>query len=713
MTKNLRSIYCFFLLLLTPHLCFSQDVYDMGDTSFFIMKHREKQGVGYNEGYTTLAFWLSPCWKERFEPFIDARLHVFNDGRVASNLGVGCRFPTPQDQWALGWNFYYDFRNSNSHGFNQLSLGLEALSDTVDFRLNGYFPVSCYGKTTDNFLCFANDGFLTTQTLTIAIPSLYFEAGGYIPKCEIIALYGAVGPYYLFDQESHNVSSGSSWGGKARLSALVYDGIQLGVDFTYDTLFNARVQGYLSLALPFGPANMRTTGKRWKEWYPDEVTSKRAKLRRRLTQVTTRNEILPTINKCVPCTCPFPMLFVDNTAGDGGDGTMKSPYNSLRTAQEKSQKGNVIYVFYGDGTTRNYDTGFFLKESQTLAGSGTPLTLNGVKLPPLTPGLCPVITNCCRDVVHLSCFSTVNGFRIITPKENIGVVGCDVKGVNVRNNCISSGNKAILLNNVEKRSEIKSNQISNVAQEGIFIENSCDIEIENNCINHACSHGLYLSQVTNTEIKSNQIEDNNGSGIVLIAKSGTHLLNKNTIRNNDLSAIQIANTNNADFSLFGNRIQHEGANSSVIAFVEGSKSGMLINNNDLRSLTKGFDLTFSSQENAEFSLDMNNNVVFSGTNPGIFVNQVGPKLNKLTTSGTNNSCDDAISFMINAQHHSACLFNWSNNRARTFVFDNAVSGHFNVNAPSASQNGFVLWNNRTPVVPIGTINFQPETTKCP
>ncbi len=56
------------------------------------LRHIESGGIGYEDGYTTLeAFLASDPSKWAVTPFLDARGHVFDNGKWAANAGVGLR----------------------------------------------------------------------------------------------------------------------------------------------------------------------------------------------------------------------------------------------------------------------------------------------------------------------------------------------------------------------------------------------------------------------------------------------------------------------------------------------------------------------------------------------------------------------------------------------------------------------------------------------
>ena len=89
-------------------------------------RHIEPNGIGYNQGYTTLeGFFSSDPWGGAWYPFLDLRGHAFNNGKLAANAGIGVRYLSGSRIW--GGNFYYDYRNTKHQHYNQVALGLEAL----------------------------------------------------------------------------------------------------------------------------------------------------------------------------------------------------------------------------------------------------------------------------------------------------------------------------------------------------------------------------------------------------------------------------------------------------------------------------------------------------------------------------------------------------------------------------------------------------------
>jgi hypothetical protein len=76
-------------------------------------------------------------------PFLDARGHVFNNGKWAANAGAGLR--ALWKNRAYGYNTFtttIEVRDASTR--IKLGVGLETLGELFDFRINGYF--TCRGK---------------------------------------------------------------------------------------------------------------------------------------------------------------------------------------------------------------------------------------------------------------------------------------------------------------------------------------------------------------------------------------------------------------------------------------------------------------------------------------------------------------------------------------------------------------------------------------
>ena len=236
-----------------------------GATSRIAVKHIEERGVGYDTGYSSLDGYLMPNWNRKFLPFANARGHIFNNGKWASNVGIGGRF-APGDNWVYGINTYYDFRSATTLRGHQIGVGLEALSKLIDVRVNGYIPVALkhraspfrFNKFIDN--PFGAGSFIRLKrNVVMDFASIFSEVGcSLVPSISPIDVYFAVGPYYLVEEKFSSVKCGGTWGAHGRLSMRVYDGIEIGAKSSYDKEFKGIIQGYALFSYPFGPSNVTT-----------------------------------------------------------------------------------------------------------------------------------------------------------------------------------------------------------------------------------------------------------------------------------------------------------------------------------------------------------------------------------------------------------------------------------------------------------------------
>ncbi len=419
-------------------------------------RHIEANGIGYLTGYSTIALFssLPEAW-HRLTPFIDMRGHVFNDGKFASNLGVGVRYLSNR---IYGANIYYDFRQARKGIFNQIAFGLETLGTRWDFRINGYLPVGRL-KTPSfdkrySFLCkfkeFSGNSILvdeiniTRKKIEFAMQGADAEVGFHLlnPR-DNFDLVAAIGPYYFHGQYGKYAA-----GGKARLAAQINDYIAFEGNFSYDNLFRAIVQGQVTVSIPFGKK---------KKVFKNRASTSRAcdndiAMSRRLVQPIQRDEIIVasrhhkksehrTTGLAInPATgLPYNALFVNNANLNAGTGTIENPFNQLVLAQLSSIPGDLIYVFTGDGTTTGMAAGFQLKNNQILMGSGlalnVPSNCGTITLPALQAGA-PSITNA-GNVIMLASNNILSGLNILGT-SGAGIFGFNITNIQIQNNQITN-----------------------------------------------------------------------------------------------------------------------------------------------------------------------------------------------------------------------------------------------------------------------------------
>ncbi len=482
-------------------------------------RHIEGNGIGYNQGYTTLEGFFSPptLWNEHWLPLLDVRMHLFNNGKPALNAGAGVRYLSSSRIW--GANAYYDYRKTSRQHYNQVSIGFESLGRLWDFRLNGYLPVGC--KQSHLFGDPSFDGFeghyaYLRRKLEFAMKGVNAEAGIHVNKNKHTHLYFAGGPYFLEGRGRQ------AWGGQLRGAIDIDEYIRLEANVSYDNVFKWIGQGQISAILPFG--KKRT------------VKSTSLILADRLVQNVDRFEIIPVDRmhkhtKAIdPQTgSPYYFLFVDNTSHSKG--TYESPFHSLLDAQSASSPYDVIYVLPGDGTSKGMNESFIMQDGQKIWGAGTDQTLAtplGTLKIPREASVPPVITL----GIQLGNHCEVIGVHIDGTQGCPAIYGEAIRDVLIQNNVITNcqvagGLSAVTLQNCQGNLVIANNQISKTIDGGAIAVSDASVlvnatvQIQNNQI-FSNANTVYTVSVNHggpgtvsAVIQNNTIQQNNRDGIFI------------------------------------------------------------------------------------------------------------------------------------------------------------------------------------------------------
>lgn len=410
------------------------------------LRHIEANGIGYNKGYSTLEGFFTPSdlWQNLYIPFLDLRAHLFNNGKWAGNAGVGMRFLTSSRVW--GVNGYYDYRNTNHHHYNQISLGFESLGALWDFRLNGYLPVG--GKSSPYFDTaferIEGNSIILKLKREFAMKGANAEAGVHLNSSRNFPIYFAFGPYYLEGKGK------VAWGGEGRLRINLSDYLMLEGNTSYDKVFKWIGQGQVGLNFPFG-------GRRKVKQRKDRTCKQELMLATRLEQRVDRFEIIATHNQRVEQTAlalnsvePLYFIFVDNTSSS--DGTFESPFSSLAIAQNASKPNDIILVLPGDGTSTGLDEGIVLQSGQKLLGahlSHRIATAQGTITIPSLASSAPLITNTNNFamVITAAGLNEIAGLSIeSTAGINSGGILVQGYDVSIHDNIITTGNNNNAIN---------------------------------------------------------------------------------------------------------------------------------------------------------------------------------------------------------------------------------------------------------------------------
>jgi hypothetical protein len=230
------------------------------DISFI---HLIGRGVGFETGFTSLDLFATPqgIYTDKILPFLDARGHVFNNGKFAFNLGAGGRYLWESNRIALGANVFYDYRHGRHEAdFNQLGMGLEALGGWWKFIANGYFPIGkkntrLHGRIPDDFTEDYYDSgcreFERALTGFDAEAGMYFLTRDPSNPCDY-DFYVGLGGYYF--HRSHGSQAG---GAQARVVMELGNYVSLELLGSTDPVFHQRLAGQVEIRIPL-PSSERS-----------------------------------------------------------------------------------------------------------------------------------------------------------------------------------------------------------------------------------------------------------------------------------------------------------------------------------------------------------------------------------------------------------------------------------------------------------------------
>lgn len=592
------------------------------------VRHIEGGGIGYNHGYTTFEGFFAPDPEPLpIMPFLDVRGHVFNDGKMAANAGLGLRGIAGCRVYGL--NAYYDYRNTKKLRYNQLGLGLETLGKRCDFRIDGYLPmgnkVTCPYCT--EFVRFLGHQMILSQQYQFAMKGLNAEVGIHFGRSRCFDFYAAAGAYHFVGDIGPKV-----WGGKVRLGGKFKEYLSLGFSNSYDNMFHNRFQCELTVTLPLGGrSQVSETNTRNYCNIPDLLFS-------RMAQPVERQEII-VVGKtqlCAaaidPTTCkPFNVVFVNNTSHSLG--TYESPYPTLALAQMNSNPGDIIYVYPGDGTTKGMDAGITLQRNQKFWGSSLTRSLEtaqGSIVIPAQSTTEPTMTNIAGDGITLAAVNEVSGF-IISDTQGNGISGTNTENINI-SECTINGSQADLIH-FENGGSASTATLSNLtlinsAFNAVFIDSApamtCTMSnctIQDNMLN---SLDVSFANEGNMSIINSDIERNGGpcqincNGPATIVFTGNNLSNHTATSMENIDPLIIsAKTNPLTATIEHNTISNNICGAMHFALTDTNGAQLNVNNNTITNNGSGTAASLGSalwidpnnSGAGNCRLNLNNNII--------------------------------------------------------------------------------------------------------
>jgi hypothetical protein len=203
--------------------------------------------IGIDKNYASIGLFYSPLpyWYD-VHPFVDLSAYRMSNNLWAASAGAGVRIWCDNRCAAIGFNGFYDFRESNLGDFHQAGFGFEYLSPTWVFTLNGYIPFkNKFVGPSETFDEFTDDSIFVCTPSTTSLKGGDFEFGRNFGCNDLFLFYAGIGSYY------YHKNSGNTYGLKLRGSLQTSRYFSLEGIAVYDKSCHALFQLTASLYIPF------------------------------------------------------------------------------------------------------------------------------------------------------------------------------------------------------------------------------------------------------------------------------------------------------------------------------------------------------------------------------------------------------------------------------------------------------------------------------
>lgn len=360
------------------------------------------------------AFLPVACTPDRLL-FSDIRFRADNKSNREANMGFGARLM--RETGIAGGYIYFDRKKSGESDkfYNQITPGAEWLALNWETRANVYIPLN--GKKTINQNIYTSAPYLIdrgifvdTNSATLKESPFYgadVEAGFKVIN-DNLWIYGGGYSFHASDMPSIT-------GARARARYAFNDHLSLNAEGQYDD--ERGRQGWIGarLSIPFGAVNAAQNA------LQNRMTASPI----RDIDIVTSQKVDYKLIKSDPVDNPQSgtaqrVIYVDNRATAGGDGSLASPFNTLSEAQNNLEDYDIVYIYHGNGTSSGMDQGFEIdKDHVRIIGEGSAFTFNGYPLK--AAGKKPIITN----IIPSS--SSVIGSGIQTRDKNISISGLSIQ----------------------------------------------------------------------------------------------------------------------------------------------------------------------------------------------------------------------------------------------------------------------------------------------
>ena len=532
--------------------------------------HQTGETIGLDENFTRLSSFV-PFGNQTspWVTFADIQASFLDDGVLGGSFGIGGRYNDEDSDLVYGLSLYYDFRDGNGNGFQQLSPGVEVLGRDWEARANIYVPrlFSDRQALPNQF----RDTFLFTNRFQTALTGFDVEMGAAVPALTEISPWGYGGIYHFQGPTRDHI-----WGVKGRLEASLSDAASLNLTVQNDRLFDTTVGFGVEVRFHGGallkPRPWKTLGKELlRKGNRTSVENRLAAATRRQSQIVL-DQSEETLARD-PATGQ-PLMFLHVAAGGFSSGVFNDPYGSLTDALNDPRylAGNVdiIYVRGGTQQTILHTGDVMLVDGTTLASAGPMQVLatqTGMQRLPFSGsdeeliGL-PIIDG----TVTMGNDTTISGFEIRHPESQSAIVASGVNNIRAEGIVAAFSQIApgISLSNVSGTLTLANNKLtgdagigftSGFTRNGILIQNSSGLTgvINNNDIANSVNDAIsivdsnFTGMITSNDLRGSR----NGFAIADSDQNGDTSFS-GTISDNRFSGNKIAG-----LDVFGATVQAE------------------------------------------------------------------------------------------------------------------------------------------------------------
>jgi parallel beta-helix repeat protein len=549
--------------------------------------------------------------------FLDMRFQLDDNDETEGNFGLGFR-KIIDNIWILGGYAFYDLRESfYDNDFQQITLGVEALTEEYDARINAYLAddknyLIASQESVDQivfsgFNLVHQSGGPAFEIREKSMSGFDAELGWRLPWFDKPEVRSYIGGYHFSASGVEDIS-----GPRGRLEVRLPDVFgwsgslfELGGEIRHD---NVRDTDYFISArgrIPFGSVtkavqkprglSARMTERIQRD--PDIVVANQEKN----TSAPLQTEVLTMGGEALTIT------HVDSHA-TSGDGSVETPFSSLASAETLD---NGIVLLYADSTFDG--EGITLKPNQRLLGESLEHLVNTdqlglLPLPRITEGTqAPIIQNITGSAIELAEASEVSG--VVVNNADIGIYGSGISGVNINRNNIANIGDGILLESLLPDSDanvISDNTIQDADYDGIYVYNDN-------------ATGTVTINIADNRIEDLGLATIYGAGIAF-ENEGNELLTNvtgNTIINSYDEGIYVSNLPGATtFTALVSGNQTETTGLEGMAFInDGDTMNLTVLDNQVQDVAAGFDGTAFVNAGNTLSLYLQGNRV-SGDNSG-------------------------------------------------------------------------------------------------